>query len=277
MARKAGFRVDENTAAQQVKANIFGLQIMRDRLHQGFFVPVGDSFGPFVLGYILLALDAEHYQADINTDTAVMYLRHLQSPDGQWAFPAGDARPPLCSLYIGQTALSMRALQLYAPKAGKADFDESIRRAAAWLAKARSANNDDRGWRVIGLAWAGTDKNAMRTAMQELLAKQRSDGGWSDLDSMESSAYATGKAWSRCRLQGCRFPMTHTNAVFASCSRPSRRTDRGTSRRVRWRFSRSSMPGSLTASINGSRPRARVGRRWRSHSHRRRRRRNLRM
>jgi hypothetical protein len=30
--------------------------------------------------------------------------------------------------------------------------------------------------------------------MRELLAAQRADGGWSDLDSMESSAYATGKA-----------------------------------------------------------------------------------
>jgi hypothetical protein len=30
--------------------------------------------------------------------------------------------------------------------------------------------------------------------MRELLAKQRPDGGWSDLDSMESSAFATGKS-----------------------------------------------------------------------------------
>jgi hypothetical protein len=30
--------------------------------------------------------------------------------------------------------------------------------------------------------------------MQELLAKQRPDGGWSDLESMQSSAYATGRS-----------------------------------------------------------------------------------
>jgi hypothetical protein len=30
--------------------------------------------------------------------------------------------------------------------------------------------------------------------MRELLAAQRADGGWSDLDSMESGAYATGKS-----------------------------------------------------------------------------------
>ena len=102
--------------------------------------------------------------------------------------------PPLCSDYIGQTALSMRSLQLYAPKVHKAAYDQSVQLAAAWMAKAQPKNNDDRGWRLLGLAWAGKDKDATQKAMRELLAKQRADGGWSDLDSMESGAYATGKA-----------------------------------------------------------------------------------
>jgi squalene cyclase len=55
-------------------------------------------------------------------------------------------------------------------------------------------SNDDRGWRLAGLAWAGADKSAIQKAMQELLAVQRSDGGWSDMASMESTSYATGKA-----------------------------------------------------------------------------------
>jgi ankyrin repeat protein len=194
VARKSGFQVDEKTAAQQVKANVFGLEKLRDNLHQGFFAPVGDVFGQFVLGYILIGLDAEHYQPDLNTDAAVMYLKSHQSPDGQWVYPAGDSRPPICSDYIGQTAISMRALQLYAPKTDKAAYDRSIQLAAAWMAKAESTNNDDRSYRLLGLAWAGKDKDATRKAMRELLAKQRPDGGWSDLDSMESSAYATGKS-----------------------------------------------------------------------------------
>ena len=193
-ARKSGFQVDEKTAAQQVKANVFGLEKLRDYLHQGIFTPVGDTFGPFLLSYILIGLDAEHYKPDLNTDAVAMYLKSHQSPDGQWAFGVADTRPPLCSDYIGQTALSMRALQLYAPKTDKAASDQAIQLASAWLAKALPANNDDRGWRLIGLAWAGKDKDAAQKAMRELLAKQRPDGGWSDLESMESSAYATGKS-----------------------------------------------------------------------------------
>jgi hypothetical protein len=193
-ARKGGFQVDEKTAAQQVKANAFGLEKLRDYMHQGFFTPVGDVFGQFLMSYILIGLDAEHYPADLSTDAVAMYLKSHQSPDGQWAYPAADARPPICSDYIGQTALSMRALQLYAPKVDKAAYDRSIQLAAAWIAKAQSTNNEDRSYRLLGLAWAAKDKAATQKAMRELLAKQRPDGSWSDLDSMESSAFATGRA-----------------------------------------------------------------------------------
>jgi ankyrin repeat protein len=194
LARQRGVAVDEEIAAQQVKANVFGLEKLRDNLHQGVIVPVEEFFGPSVVSYMLIGLDAEHYKPDLNTDAAALYLKLRQAPDGQWAYPAADIRPPICSDYIGQTALSMRALQLYAPKTDKTDSEQAIRRAAAWLAKAQSTNNDDRSFRLLGLAWFGKDKDATQTAMRELLAKQRPDGGWSDLDSMESGAYATGKS-----------------------------------------------------------------------------------
>jgi len=105
-----------------------------------------------------------------------------------------DTRPPLCSLYIAQTALAMRGLQLYAPKTDKAAYDKSIQLAAAWLEKAQTYNDDDRSWRLLGLAWAGKDRDATQKAMREVLAGQRSDGGWADMASMNTNAYATGKA-----------------------------------------------------------------------------------
>jgi len=194
LARKSGFTVDEKTAAQQVKANVFGLEKLRDNLHQGFLLPVGDFFAPFVVSNILLGLDAERYQPDLSTDAVAMFLKSRQSPDGQWIYAAADARPPICSDYIGQTAISLRALQLYAPKTQRAAYEQSIELAAAWLANAKSTNNEDRNFRLQGLAWYGKNKNATQAAMRELLAKQRPDGGWSDIDSIESGAYATGRS-----------------------------------------------------------------------------------
>jgi hypothetical protein len=54
---------------------------------------------------------------------------------------------------------------------------------------------------VAGLAWTG-NKAATQQAMHELLATQKADGSWSDLPSMESTAYATGKSLVALHLGG---------------------------------------------------------------------------
>jgi ankyrin repeat protein len=194
LARKRGFRIDEKTASAQVKVNAEGLEKSRDRMYQGFLLPVGDNFSEGILAYMLLGLNAEGYKPDINTDAAAIDILGRQQPDGKWFAQASDTRPPICLDHIGQTALSMRALQLYAPRTDAATYRRSIALAASWMANAKSFSNDDRGWRLAGLAWAGTDKAATTKAMQELLATQKGDGSWSDLPTMDSTAYATGKS-----------------------------------------------------------------------------------
>ncbi|SNT06778.1 Squalene-hopene cyclase C-terminal domain-containing protein [Granulicella rosea] len=194
LARKQGFAVDEQTAASQLHVNADALAKARDILHQGFLLPVEDNFSENVMAYILLGLDAEGYKPNLDTDAAAMHILWRQKPNGEWQQPHGDGRQPLCLNYTGQTALSLRGLQLYAPKTDAAVYRKSIALGAAWLATAKSYNNDDRSWRVSGLAWAGTNKPALLRAVQELKSAQKPDGGWSDLPSMDSSAYATGKS-----------------------------------------------------------------------------------
>ena len=53
LARKNGFRVDEQTSARQVKVNAGALAGSRDRLHQGFFIPLINA-NPVILAYVLL-------------------------------------------------------------------------------------------------------------------------------------------------------------------------------------------------------------------------------
>src|SRR5262249_32934461 len=76
----------------------------------------------------------------------------------------------------------------------KPAYEKSVQRAAAWLANAQPVNDEDRSWRLLGLAWAGKNENATQKATRELLAVQRTDGGWSDLPSLGSNAFSTGKA-----------------------------------------------------------------------------------
>jgi hypothetical protein len=139
-----------------------------------------------------------------------MYMLHRQQPDGQWYYPTADTRPPLCLDHIGETALSMRALQLYSPKTDPLTYRTAIEKAAAWMAQAKSYNNEDRSWRVAGLGWAGTHTQALRAAVNELLAAQKADGSWADLPTMESTAYATGKSLAALAVAG----MPASNPVY---------------------------------------------------------------
>jgi len=192
LARKSGFQVDEPTAARQVRVNAGALAGIRDLVHQGFFIP-GINASPGILSYVLIGLDAEHFKADLSTDAVAMYLQSHQMTDGHWAF-GPEARPPLCADTLGQTVLAMRGLQLYSPRVDKAVYARSIQLAARWIAGFQPKTVYDLAWRLQGLAWAGTNKEATPKARQELVAAQRSDGGWSDLPSMESGAYTTGLA-----------------------------------------------------------------------------------
>ncbi len=202
LARKRGFHIDEKSDAAQVKVNGEMLAKLRDRLHQGFILPVGDNFTEDILAYQLMGLHAENFKPNIDTDTAALYILSRQHPNGEWPAPHADTRPPICLNFVGQTAISMHALQLYMPKAGADAYRKSIALAAKWLANAQSSNNEDRTWRLAGLAWAGTNPAATRKAMKELLDAQRPDGGWSDLPTMESSAYATGKSLVALNIAG---------------------------------------------------------------------------
>jgi squalene cyclase len=53
----------------------------------------------------------------------------------------------------------------------------------------------------MGLVWAGNKAEAQK-ALKELVAHQKVDGGWSDLGTMESSAYTTGEALVAMRIAG---------------------------------------------------------------------------
>jgi ankyrin repeat protein len=191
-ARKSGFHVDEQTSAMQVKVNAGSLAGSRDLLHQGVFIP-GINANPSILAYVLLGLDAEGYKPDLSTDAVAMFIQTHQMADGHWAF-GPEARPPLCADGLAQTVLSMRGLQFYAPRVDKAAYAKSIQLAAAWIGAYRPRTNYDLAWRLQGLVWGDQGKDAILKARRDLLAAQRSDGGWSDLASMESGAYTTGLA-----------------------------------------------------------------------------------
>jgi ankyrin repeat protein len=187
-SRKQGLRVDEAIAREQAKKIGAYLDTWRERAMQGIGIP-GDAD---TMSYILLGLAAENYPPDAATDAQAYFLKRTQAPDGRWLILAN--RPPIESSDIQVTAASMRALQIYAPQANRAQYDKSIAAAAAWLKKATPRVTEDRAFQLLGLGWSKASKPAIRQAGLALIAEQRADGGWSQLPTLASDAYATGQA-----------------------------------------------------------------------------------
>ncbi len=187
-ARSKGLAVDEQIASKQRQTIVTYIDTWRERALQGNGIP-GDAD---TVSYILLGLNAEHHPADAATDALAHFLRRQQAPDGHWRVLAH--RPPIESSDVEVTAASMRAVQLYAPKANRADYDATVRRAAAWLAKVAPQSTEERAFQLLGLAWSAASKELIQKAGRALVAEQRADGGWSQIPLLSSDAYATGQA-----------------------------------------------------------------------------------
>jgi Ankyrin repeats (many copies)/Prenyltransferase and squalene oxidase repeat len=187
-ARKQRIPVNENIVQSQMKTYNSYLESWRERVLQGVGIP-GDAD---TISYILVALATEHYPSDAATDAMARYLKNHQRQDGSWIILAH--RPPIESSDIEVTANSMHAMQLYATANQRADYDTAIRGAADWIAKAQPRSNEDRVFKLLGLAWARNDSRELRAVAHALAVEQHADGGWSQIPTLPSDAYATGQA-----------------------------------------------------------------------------------
>lgn len=186
-AREAGISVDEVAARRQRDQVGVYIENWRERALQAMGIP-GDSN---TINYVLLGLAAADYPPDPATDALARYLKNDQMPEGRWRLIAN--RPPLGSSEFEVAAVALRALQVYAPKSRKAEYEPAEWRAADWLRSAEPKTTADRAFQLLGLTWAGDSTETLKKSARELLAEQRADGGWGQLPTMKTDAYATGQ------------------------------------------------------------------------------------
>jgi len=145
-----------------------------------------------IAGYLLTGLAAHHHPTEKLLAAEALVLARQQSPDGGWTFAV--PRVPMQSSRFTMTALALRAMRAYAPKACAQETDRRVLRAKRWLLTAPANTTEDKAMRLLGLKWAGSSRAQRQTAIQAVRAAQRPDGGWTQRDSMASDAYATGQA-----------------------------------------------------------------------------------
>jgi hypothetical protein len=113
-----------------------------------------------------------------------------QQPDGSWEFFATLRRPPINETQTTDAAWIILALQ------GDKDAPEkSLKKAVEWLDTAkRTDTHQDKAMKVLLSVRTGRPRKELQATIDELLALQRADGGWSQtVPELRSDAFATGQ------------------------------------------------------------------------------------
>jgi hypothetical protein len=115
-----------------------------------------------------------------------------QRDDGSWEFFL--SRPPINESETTDAAWLIMALQGETGPDASESRRVALAKATAWLAGTRRPDNlQDKVFQVLLAARSGKPCSEMQTTINQLLALQRADGGWSQKPEMASDAYATGQ------------------------------------------------------------------------------------
>lgn len=194
-ARRAGMQ-----GAQIAEANrklVYPVLQRSSALLQHGVAPAGEAA---TVAWQLIGLSSDGQKADLFTDVAVNYLAATQMEDGSWLERWG--RPPLEYSTVAATAVAIRALDLYGFPSRRQEFQERIARAGAWLAKTEPVSSEENAMRLLGLVWSRAPQAVTGKTSHDLASAQRRDGGWAQLPSLPSDAYATGQALVALRESG---------------------------------------------------------------------------
>jgi hypothetical protein len=144
------------------------------------------------LGYSLVAANATGLRPNLASQVLARLVAGRQDPAGNW--DDLHQRPPQSYSRFTQTAIGLRAIQLYSHPSQKADVAARVARARAWLLGNIPKDTEERAWQLFGLAWAGgPDRAFMSKTARALVAMQRPDGGWNSIEGRASDVYSTGE------------------------------------------------------------------------------------
>lgn len=193
-ARERGFKVDEEEFARQQSfiAEFLG------KNREGYLKGKGTGGQADTAGYGLWTLSVAGWKADDTTAAVSEYLLLRHKEFDHWK--ATSNRPPSEAGAFTTTYLALYGLTAYGTPEQQSRIDARLAQVRDWLKQSPAKDNEDRVFRLWALEAASAGVNDVAAAAKELLAKQRDDGGWAQLDAgeprtaIESDAYATGSA-----------------------------------------------------------------------------------
>jgi ankyrin repeat protein len=186
-AKPFGIQADYELEAREarVTANL------RGSIEQQLFQVQDPVAGVDSQQFSLMQMAGFEVAPTLATDSLVHHIAAMQRKEGDWP-NYGTVRPPLEDGGFSHTAKGIRTLRLYAIPGRKDELDARVARAGAWLEETEPRTVEDRTMQILGIVWAG--RKAPSNRIQQLVARQQSDGGWGQTENLPADAYATGEA-----------------------------------------------------------------------------------
>ncbi|NBR05529.1 MAG: hypothetical protein EBT92_07145 [Planctomycetes bacterium] len=151
-------------------------------------------------GYALLTLELAGIKPNETTDAVVTYLLKHQAANGYWKVTSN--RPPSEASHFTTNYLALRALRVWGNSNSKNEIEERTRKSAAWILETSPKTNEDQVFQLLAFSELKANKTNMEKCAKDLIAKQKPDGGWSQMENMDSDPYATATALVSLHLTG---------------------------------------------------------------------------
>lgn len=188
IAARRGFAIDRDELKAQGKHALDDLA----RNAKGYREGKGQGGGVERAGYALWTIAVAGIERDETTSAVVHYLLVHDEKFGYWK--TSSHRPPSEASDFTATGVALVGLARFGAERDRTALEARKNKAIAWLESRKPKDAEDRVFKLWGLKFAGGDRAAIDSAVQDLINYQREDGGWGQTDDLESDAYATGSA-----------------------------------------------------------------------------------
>jgi len=185
-AKQRGFTIDEANFQLQIEHTAAHLKRGLNNYRAG----KGQGGGPDTASYALWTLELAGRQPDEVTTAVTGYLLERNQDKAHWI--RNSTRAPSMSSDTNTNYFVIRALKTFGTKEQRPRTEARIKQAQQWLLDLKPASTEERVFQLRSLFLLDVEESVTKTAIHELIKQQNTDGGWSQLPTINSDAYATG-------------------------------------------------------------------------------------
>jgi N-acyl-D-amino-acid deacylase len=187
-ARRRGFDVDSENLARQIEHTFKHLERGRKQYEEG----KGQGGGVDTAGYALWSLEEGEAPDQDVIRSVTDWLIERQEESGRWKCTSN--RPPTEASHFTTTYLALRALSYFGELDQQPAIEAAMESAKTWLLDNKAKDTEDSVFRLLAFNYLPVERDQVEKAIGDLWSLQQDDGGWAQLEKMESDPYATATA-----------------------------------------------------------------------------------